>query len=61
MEVGVGFTELAEDRFTVVYRIVSDQLGAVVAKGEGRIVCFDYNAGKKTRLPDAVREALEAL
>ena len=61
MEVGVGVTELAEDRFTVVYRIVSDQLGAVVAKGEGRIVCFDYNAGKKTRLPDAVREALEAL
>ncbi len=61
MEVGVGVTELAEDRFTVVYRIVSDQLGAVVAKGEGRIVCFDYNAGKKTRLPDAVRGALEAL
>lgn len=61
MEVGVGVTELGEDRFTVVYRIVSDQLGAVVAKGDGRIVCFDYNAGKKTRLPDAVREALEAL
>lgn len=58
---GVGVTALGEDRFTVVYRIVSEQLGAVAAKGEGRIMCFDYNAGKKAPLPVAVREVLEAL
>jgi acyl-CoA thioester hydrolase len=61
VELSVGVTELGEDRFTVVYRIVSEQLGAVAAKGEGRIVCFDYNAGTKVPLPEAVREALEAL
>jgi acyl-CoA thioester hydrolase len=61
VEVGVGVSELAEDRFTVVYRIVSQQLDAVVAKGEGRIVCFDYSAGRKAPLPAAVREALSAL
>ena len=61
VEVGVGVTELAEDRFTVVYSIVSQQLGAVAARGEGRIVCFDYRAGEKAPLPEAVREALQAL
>ena len=61
VEVGVGVTDLGEHRFTVIYRIVSHQLDAVAAKGEGRIVCFDYNAGRKAALPSPVREALTAL
>lgn len=61
MEVGAGVTELGEDRVTVIYRITSQQLGAVAAKGDGRIVCFDYDAGQKAPLSEAVREALEAL
>ena len=61
VDVGVGVTDLSGDRFTVIYRVVSHQLGAVAAKGEGRIVCFDYNAGQKAPLPEAVRKALEAL
>ena len=61
VEVGVRVTELADDRFTVVYRVVSQQLDALVAEGEGRIVCFDYPAGRKAPLPASVREALSAL
>ena len=61
VEVGVGVTELGEDRFTVMFRVVSQHLGAVAAKVEGRIVCFDYSAGEKAPLPEAVLEALEAL
>jgi len=61
VEVGIGVTGLAEDRFTVVYRMVSQQLEAVGARVEGRIVCFDYQAGRKAPLPTAVPEALAAL
>jgi acyl-CoA thioester hydrolase len=55
-----GVTELGEDRFTMAYVVESEAAG-VVATGTGRIVCFDYGAGTKAPLPDAVRAALESL
>ena len=55
------FEDVGDDRFTMVYRVVSERHGAVAADGDGRIVAFDYAAGRKARLPDDVRAAIDAL
>lgn len=59
--VGSRIAELGDDRFTMLYRVVSERHGAVAAEGDGRIVCFDYAAGRKAPLPAAVRAGIEAL
>lgn len=58
---GARVEGLAEDRFTMRYRVVSEGLGQVAAEGEGRVVSFDYRAGVKAPLPAAVRAAIEAV
>jgi acyl-CoA thioester hydrolase len=55
---GARAESVADDRFTMRYRVVSERLGVVAAEGEGRIVAFDYGAGRKARLPDSVRAAI---
>ncbi|MEE2888019.1 MAG: thioesterase family protein [Planctomycetota bacterium] len=59
--VGARVTDIGEDRFTMLYRIVSHELQAVAAEGEGMIVTYDYHKSAKARLPDAIRTRLEAL
>ena len=56
-----GVTELAADSFTMAYRVESEASGGLVATGAGRVVSFDYVAGRRAPLPAAVREALLAL
>ena len=53
--------EIGDDRFTMKYRVSSQSKGAVAAEGDGRIICYDYANGRKTALPDSVRQALMAL
>ncbi len=59
--VGAKVTQVDEDRFTMAYRVVSQRRREVVADGTGVVVVFDYRRRTKTRLPDAVRAAIEAL
>ncbi len=61
VRVGCRITELSEDRFTMLYRVVSDRLGSVVAEGDGRIISFDYSLGAKAPLPPEVRSGIESL
>ena len=61
IHVGASARNVEDDRFVMVYAIVSQTLGALVADGEGVVVAYDYRAGRKARLPDSVREALAAL
>ena len=58
IRVGASATDLEDDRFTMLYCIESDALGAVAADGEGLIVAYDYNELRKARLPDSVRNAI---
>ena len=53
--IGARVRDLAEDRFTMLYRVVSHELSAVAAEGEGLIVSYDYRAAAKAMLPDAIR------
>lgn len=61
VRVGAGTTELAEDRFVMEYRIVSEALGDVAGEGSGVVVSYDYGAGRKTAIPAPVRARILAL
>ncbi len=43
------------------YRVHSRAHRAIVAQGESIVVLFDYAAGEKRPLPDALRAAIEAI
>ena len=58
--VGVRATELDDDRFTIEYRLASEELGEVAAEGGAVVVSYDYQAGRKAPLPAEVRRAIEA-
>ncbi|HEX9729491.1 MAG TPA: thioesterase family protein [Gemmatimonadales bacterium] len=53
--VGGCAKQVAEDRFTMGYRLVSLAQDAIAAEGSGVIVSYDYKTGAKTTLPDGVR------
>jgi acyl-CoA thioester hydrolase len=59
--VGGRAVDVADDRFTMEYRMVSEAQQEVVADGAGVIVSFDYVKRVKTRIPDAVRKAIADL
>lgn len=61
VRVGARVTALEEDRFAMEYRLASEALGAVAADGDGVVVAYDYAAGRKTPIPEAVRERILAL
>ena len=61
LRVGMRVPEIAEDRFTIEYRLVSERLAAVAAEGGGVVVSYDYAQGRKAPLPYEVRQAIEAL
>ena len=61
VEVGGRATDVASDRFTMEYRVVSCTKQAVVAEGQGVIVSFDYARGRKTKLPEAIQRRIEEL
>ncbi len=61
VQIGASARDVALDRFTMAYTIVSLTREVVVAEGSGIIVSFDYAAGRKTALPGAVLAGIEAI
>lgn len=59
--VGARVTEMEEDRFTMEYRAVSHEQAEVAAEGDGVVVSFDYEAGDKAPIPEAVRSGVREL
>jgi acyl-CoA thioester hydrolase len=57
----VSARDVGEDRFVMDYRLYSRRHERLVAEGDGRIVCYDFNAGSAIALPGAVRAAMAAL
>lgn len=50
---------VASDRYVSKFTIISHLLEEVVASGEGTIVAYDYEKGRKTALPPILRQALD--
>lgn len=59
--VGVRAAEIGADRVTFEHRVVSRALGELACEGTAVLVSYDYTAGAKCPLPDAVRAAILAL
>jgi acyl-CoA thioester hydrolase len=53
--------DVAEDRFTMEYRLVSHRLGAVATEGHGTIVSYSYREHKKVPIPDEIRRRVADL
>ncbi len=58
IRIGATAKDLQDDRFTMLYSIESEALGAIAADGEALIVAYDYNEKQKTAIPDSVRRAI---
>jgi acyl-CoA thioester hydrolase len=61
IRVAVRVRDLQEDRFTMEYRLVSQNLAAVAAEGTGTIVTYHYAQGKKTPIPEELRRRIAEL
>ena len=59
--VGTRVPQVQDDRFTMEYRVGSRATGELVAEGAATIVSYDYAAGRKAPLPEAVRAGIAAL
>ena len=59
--VGTRAGEFGADRFHMSFRIVSTRHARVAAEGDSLIVSYDYSAGGKVPLPEAMRAAIERL
>ena len=61
VSIGARVSAIGLDRITFDYVVVSHNLEAVAAEGQGTIVSYDYRNGKKTPLPDELRRRIEEL
>jgi acyl-CoA thioester hydrolase len=59
--VGARIIDVQTDRVTYEYRIVSAKWNAVAAEGQAVIVSYDYRAGTKAPIPEAIRKAIAEL
>jgi len=59
--VGARTSNVASNRFTMEYRLVSEAQGAVAAEGGGTLVAYDYRRERKASLPEAIVRAIEDL
>ena len=58
VSVGVRVTAIGADRFTMVHRVVSRKHEGVAAEGSGELVTFNYLEGKKTDVPEQLRQRI---
>jgi YbgC/YbaW family acyl-CoA thioester hydrolase len=56
LEIGVRVSKISRSSFVLDYRIARD--GETTAEGWTSLVCFDYQARKPRRLPEAFRQAI---
>jgi acyl-CoA thioester hydrolase len=61
LQVGARVIDIQPDRVTFEYRLVSTKLNAVACEGQGVVVSYNYRAGAKAPIPNAIRKAIEEL
>lgn len=61
VSVGAKVSEVGEDRFRMLYRVVSHRHGKLAAEGEGLVVTFDYEAGHKAPVPEEISRRIGQL
>ena len=61
VRVDVSARAVGRTSFTMAYRVWSTAQGAEVARGEDVVVLFDFDAGRKRPIDEALRDAVAAL
>ncbi len=61
ISIGTRTIEILNDRFNMKYEIWSDTQKAVVAEGEGLVVCYDYKKNAKCPIPETILEAIKKI
>jgi acyl-CoA thioester hydrolase len=59
--IGVRVESMSVDRYTMDYRIVSTRQNDLVTTGDTVVVTFDYRAGAKIAVPQAMRLRIEQI
>ena len=59
--VGAKTNSIEEDRMNMKYLIVSKRHQKIAAEGEGTVVIYDYREGKKTAMPEELRNRIAEL
>lgn len=59
--VATRMTDLATDRFTLAYRLVSEAQQVIVAEGDSVVVSYDYTTRQVAPIPDYVRNGIQRL
>jgi acyl-CoA thioester hydrolase len=58
VSVGAKVVDIAEDRFTMKYVVVSHRHQKLAAEGDGVVVMYNYNEGRKTAIPEELRQRI---
>ena len=61
ISIGARILERQGDRFTMEYRLVSENLNAIATEGTGTIVCMHYKDGRKVPIPEEVWQMIVKL
>jgi acyl-CoA thioester hydrolase len=61
IHIGTRLKEMGADRFVLEHNIVSEALNDVATVGEGTVVAFHYQTGKKVPLPEELKNLISAL
>lgn len=61
VHLGTRIEDMGADRFTMIYRVVSEVRDCVAAEGDGRIVMLDYATNQKAPIPDTIRLRMNEL
>lgn len=59
--VGTRVSDMRSDRFTMLYKIVSESYQNIAAEGEGLIVSYNYKESRKTPIPQEIWRNIEKL
>jgi acyl-CoA thioester hydrolase len=61
IQVGARLSDRLPDRITLEHRIAGVREGTVVCEGQVVVVSYNYRAGAKAPIPDAIGRAIEEL
>ncbi|MFK8028681.1 MAG: acyl-CoA thioesterase [Gammaproteobacteria bacterium] len=60
--VGTRISQLQDDRFTMDYGLfIASEKPVLAACGSGKVVCYDYNKGSKSHIPERVAMRIREL
>ncbi len=58
VSIGARVTKMSDDRFWMIYHVISHKHKKLAAEGEGVLVSFDYKENKKINIPEELKQKI---